>query len=112
MVTGGKRRGNQGYFFEPTVITGLPDDARLMTEEPFGPIAPITTFKTFDEVVARANSLQFGLAAYVSTVSPSRHPRRRSAASRIRATATKAASKGSRPTRPRSSSRRREKRAS
>jgi succinate-semialdehyde dehydrogenase/glutarate-semialdehyde dehydrogenase len=69
VVTGGKRRGNQGYFFEPTVITGLPDDAKLMTEEPFGPIAPITTFKSFDEVVARANSLQFGLAAYAFTSS-------------------------------------------
>jgi succinate-semialdehyde dehydrogenase / glutarate-semialdehyde dehydrogenase len=69
VVTGGKRRGNQGYFFEPTVITGLPDDAKLMTEEPFGPIAPVTTFKTFDEVVARANSLKFGLAAYAFTAS-------------------------------------------
>jgi succinate-semialdehyde dehydrogenase/glutarate-semialdehyde dehydrogenase len=67
--TGGKRRGNQGYFFEPTVITGLPDDSKLMTEEPFGPVAPITTFKTFDEVVARANSLKFGLAAYAFTSS-------------------------------------------
>jgi succinate-semialdehyde dehydrogenase/glutarate-semialdehyde dehydrogenase len=69
IVTGGKRRGNQGYFFEPTVITDLPDDAKLMTEEPFGPIAPIVTFKTFDEVVARANSLSFGLAAYAFTSS-------------------------------------------
>jgi succinate-semialdehyde dehydrogenase/glutarate-semialdehyde dehydrogenase len=67
IVTGGKRRGNQGYFFEPTVVTDIPDDAKLMTEEPFGPIAPIVTFKTFDEVVARANSLQYGLAAYAFT---------------------------------------------
>ena len=67
--TGGKRRGNQGYFFEPTVITDLPDDSKLMTEEPFGPIAPIVSFKTFDEVVARANSLPFGLAAYAFTSS-------------------------------------------
>jgi succinate-semialdehyde dehydrogenase/glutarate-semialdehyde dehydrogenase len=67
VVTGGKRRGNQGYFFEPTVITGLPDDSKLMTEEPFGPIAPVTTFKTFEEVVARANALKFGLAAYAFT---------------------------------------------
>ena len=67
VVTGGKRRGNQGYFFEPTVITGLPDDSKLMTEEPFGPMAPIVTFKTFDEVVARANSLPYGLAAYAFT---------------------------------------------
>jgi succinate-semialdehyde dehydrogenase/glutarate-semialdehyde dehydrogenase len=69
IVTGGKRRGNQGYFFEPTVITDIPDDSMLMTQEPFGPIAPIVTFKTFDEVVERANSLEFGLAAYAFTSS-------------------------------------------
>jgi succinate-semialdehyde dehydrogenase/glutarate-semialdehyde dehydrogenase len=69
VVTGGKRRGNQGYFFEPTVVTDLPDDSKLMTQEPFGPIAPVVTFKTFDEVVARANSLPFGLAAYAFTSS-------------------------------------------
>ncbi len=67
VVTGGKRRGNQGYFFEPTVITDLPDDCKLMTQEPFGPIAPVVTFKSFDEVVARANALPFGLAAYAFT---------------------------------------------
>ena len=60
IVTGGKRRGNQGYFYEPTVITDVPDDSKVMTQEPFGPLAPIVTFKTFDEVVQRANSLQFG----------------------------------------------------
>jgi succinate-semialdehyde dehydrogenase/glutarate-semialdehyde dehydrogenase len=69
IVTGGKRRGNQGYFFEPTVVTDLPDDSKLMTQEPFGPIAPVVTFKSFDEVVERANSLQFGLAAYAFTSS-------------------------------------------
>jgi succinate-semialdehyde dehydrogenase / glutarate-semialdehyde dehydrogenase len=69
IVTGGKRRGNQGYFFEPTVVTDIPDDSKLMTEEPFGPIAPVVPFKTFDEVVARANSLKFGLAAYAFTSS-------------------------------------------
>ena len=69
VVTGGKRHGNQGFFFEPTVITDIPDDSKLMTEEPFGPIAPIVTFKTFDEVVERANSLPFGLAAYAFTSS-------------------------------------------
>ena len=51
------------------MITDLPDDSKLMTEEPFGPIAPIVTFKTFDEVVERANSLPFGLAAYAFTSS-------------------------------------------
>ena len=67
IVTGGKRRGNQGYFYEPTVITDLPDDSMLMTQEPFGPLAPVVAFKTFDEVVERANSLPFGLAAYAFT---------------------------------------------
>jgi succinate-semialdehyde dehydrogenase / glutarate-semialdehyde dehydrogenase len=69
VVTGGQRHGNQGYFYEPTVITGLPDDAKVMTEEPFGPLAPIVTFKTMDEVVERANSLPYGLAAYAFTSS-------------------------------------------
>ena len=67
LAAGGKRHGNQGYFFEPTVVTDLPDDSKIMTQEPFGPIAPIIPFKTFDEVVARANSLPFGLAAYAFT---------------------------------------------
>ena len=69
IATGGKRRGNQGYFYEPTVITDVPDDSKIMTQEPFGPLAPIVTFKTFDEVVERANSLPFGLAAYAFTTS-------------------------------------------
>src|SRR5471032_3138263 len=68
---GGKRRGNQGYFYEPTVITDVPDDSNIMTQEPFGPLAPVVTFKTFDEVVERANSLEFGLAAYAFTTSSS-----------------------------------------
>src|SRR5437660_7023662 len=67
IVTGGNRRGNQGYFFEPTVITDVPDDSKVMTQEPFGPLAPVVTFKSFDEVVERANSLPFGLAAYTFT---------------------------------------------
>ena len=69
IVTGGKRRGNQGYFFEPTIVTDVPDDSKVMTDEPFGPIAPIVTFKSFDEVVERANSLPYGLAAYAFTSS-------------------------------------------
>ena len=67
--TGGSRHGNQGFFFQPTVVTDIPDDSKIMTEEPFGPIAPIVPFKTFDEVVERANSLPFGLAAYAFTAS-------------------------------------------
>jgi len=67
IVTGGQRRGNQGYFYEPTVITDVPDDSKIMTQEPFGPLAPVVRFKTFDEVVERANSLPYGLAAYAFT---------------------------------------------
>jgi len=69
VVTGGSREGNQGFFFQPTVVTDVPDDSKIMTEEPFGPVAPIVTFKSFDEVVERANSLEFGLAAYAFTTS-------------------------------------------
>jgi succinate-semialdehyde dehydrogenase/glutarate-semialdehyde dehydrogenase len=71
IVTGGQRRGNQGYFYEPTVITDVPDDSKIMTQEPFGPLAPIVTFKSFDEVVERANALPYGLAAYAFTTSNS-----------------------------------------
>tara|TARA_B100001029_G_scaffold63719_1_gene51575 strand:- start:161 stop:1603 length:1443 start_codon:yes stop_codon:yes gene_type:complete len=65
--TGGERKGNKGYFYEPTVLTGVPLDARIMNEEPFGPIAPITPFKSFDDVVEEANRLPYGLAAYAYT---------------------------------------------
>ncbi len=69
VVTGGERQGNQGFFFQPTIVTDVPDDFKIMTEEPFGPVAPIVTFKTVDEVIERANSLEFGLAAYAFTSS-------------------------------------------
>ena len=69
IVTGGSREGNRGFFFQPTIVTDVPDDSKIMTEEPFGPVAPIVTFKTVDEVIERANSLQFGLAAYAFTTS-------------------------------------------
>ncbi|HEU4660829.1 MAG TPA: NAD-dependent succinate-semialdehyde dehydrogenase [Pseudolabrys sp.] len=71
VVTGGKRAGNHGYFYEPTVLTEVSDNSKIMTEEPFGPVAPIVPFKTFDEVVERANSLGYGLAAYAFTSSAS-----------------------------------------
>ena len=67
VVTGGNRIGNKGFFFEPTVLTDVPVDARIMNEEPFGPIAPITPFKDFDSVVSEANRLPYGLAAYAYT---------------------------------------------
>ena len=65
--TGGKRVGNKGFFYEPTVLTNVPASARIMSEEPFGPIAPIMPFKDLDSVVKEANRLPYGLAAYAYT---------------------------------------------
>ena len=65
--TGGSRIGNKGYFYEPTVITGLTREMRAMNEEPFGPLALMVPFKDFDEVVEESNRLPFGLAAYAFT---------------------------------------------
>lgn len=62
--TGGKRIGNEGYFFAPTVLTDVPDDARLVTEEPFGPLAPIAPFASLDAAIEKANALPFALAAF------------------------------------------------
>jgi succinate-semialdehyde dehydrogenase/glutarate-semialdehyde dehydrogenase len=67
IVTGGERMGNQGYFYAPTVMKDVPDAAKIMTEEPFGPLAPMQSFKSTDEVLDKANSLPFGLASYVFT---------------------------------------------
>ncbi|MYZ43481.1 NAD-dependent succinate-semialdehyde dehydrogenase [Schauerella aestuarii] len=67
IVTGGEPIAGPGYFFAPTIVTDLPEDSMLMTEEPFGPIAPIVRFKDTEEVLKRANSLPFGLSSYVFT---------------------------------------------
>ena len=67
LQTGGHRIGNKGNFFEPTVLTDVPKDARVMNEEPFGPLAVISPFSTFDEVVDEANRLPYGLASYAYT---------------------------------------------
>lgn len=61
---GGRRVGNKGYFFPPTVLTGVPVTARVMNEEPFGPLAPILPFDTLEEALSEANRLAYGLAAY------------------------------------------------
>ena len=53
VTTGGERIGNQGYFYAPTVLSDVPDNAKIMVDEPFGPVAPITHFTSFDEVVER-----------------------------------------------------------
>ena len=67
LKTGGERIGNQGYFYAPTVLAEVPGDARIMNEEPFGPVAPIVRFGDFDEAVKEANRLPFGLAGYAFT---------------------------------------------
>jgi succinate-semialdehyde dehydrogenase/glutarate-semialdehyde dehydrogenase len=67
VLTGGSPVAGRGYFFEPTVITDVPMGARLMSEEIFGPVAPIATFKTEAEAIQKANSTEYGLASYVFT---------------------------------------------
>jgi succinate-semialdehyde dehydrogenase/glutarate-semialdehyde dehydrogenase len=64
---GGKRIGNQGNFFEPTVLTDVPESARIMNEEPFGPVAVMLRFNDTDELLTRANKLPYGLASYAFT---------------------------------------------
>ncbi|WP_238264964.1 NAD-dependent succinate-semialdehyde dehydrogenase [Cupriavidus pauculus] len=67
IAVGGQRIAGEGNFFEPTVLIDVPADAAILHEEPFGPIAPIVRFEDFDDVVAEANRLPFGLAAYAFT---------------------------------------------
>ena len=62
--TGGNRIGDKGYFFEPTVLANVPDNARVMQEEPFGPLAIINPVSSLDEAIEKANSVPYGLAAY------------------------------------------------
>ncbi|MBN7758321.1 NAD-dependent succinate-semialdehyde dehydrogenase [Nitratireductor aquimarinus] len=62
--TGGARMSNAGYFFQPTVLVNVPDDARVMQEEPFGPLAVINPVSSLDEAIEKANSVPYGLAAY------------------------------------------------
>ena len=71
ILAGGHTMGERGNFFEPTVVADAPDDSKLMTQEPFGPILGVKPFKTLDEAIERANSLPFGLAAYAFTKSTS-----------------------------------------
>ena len=64
LMTGGNRLGDKGYFFEPTVLANVPDSARVMQEEPFGPLAIINPVSSLDEAIEKANSVPFGLASY------------------------------------------------
>ena len=69
VLSGGKKsdRFEKGYFFEPTVLTGVPGKAKIMTEEPFAPVMPVLDFSKIDEIIAAANNTRYGLAAYVFT---------------------------------------------
>ncbi|MGA3303712.1 MAG: NAD-dependent succinate-semialdehyde dehydrogenase [Methylovirgula sp.] len=64
---GGKRIGNKGYFFSPTILADVPTAARAMNEEPFGPIALVNRFHEVEEAIAEANRLPYGLASYAFT---------------------------------------------
>ena len=67
VLTGGSIPDGEGFFYPPTVLTQVSSDARILSEEVFGPVAPIVTFKTEDEAVALANKTEYGLVAYAFT---------------------------------------------
>lgn len=67
LAAGGTRVGNKGYFYAPTVLTDIPADARVLHEEPFGPLALFLSVETFEDAIAEANRLPYGLAAYAYT---------------------------------------------
>jgi succinate-semialdehyde dehydrogenase/glutarate-semialdehyde dehydrogenase len=67
LLLGGERIGERGYFYAPTVLAEVPDDARLLAEEIFGPVAPIATFSSDEQAIEAANRTEYGLVAYVYT---------------------------------------------
>jgi succinate-semialdehyde dehydrogenase/glutarate-semialdehyde dehydrogenase len=69
LATGGERIGDEGNFWQPTILTDVPLDARVFNDEPFGPMAAVRSFKTLDEAIAEANRLPYGLAGYAFTSS-------------------------------------------
>jgi succinate-semialdehyde dehydrogenase / glutarate-semialdehyde dehydrogenase len=66
-LTGGHALDGAGYFYDPTVLSEIPDNALLLKEEIFGPVAPVKTFESEDEAIAAANDTEFGLVSYVYT---------------------------------------------
>ena len=72
VVTGGQPQRGAGYFFQPTVLADVPTSARLQKEEIFGPVAPVTAFRTEAEALRMANDTEFGLVAYLFTTDLSR----------------------------------------
>jgi succinate-semialdehyde dehydrogenase/glutarate-semialdehyde dehydrogenase len=67
LAAGGARIGNSGYYFPLTVLADMPDDARAMREEPFGPLALLSRVRSIDEAIEKANSVPYGLAGYAFT---------------------------------------------
>ena len=67
LLTGGRSLEGPGFFYEPTVLTNVTGDAKILTQEIFGPVAPIATFEGEDEAVAMANATEFGLVSFVHT---------------------------------------------
>ncbi len=67
VLTGGTAPGGDGYFYPPTVLTGVPRDAAMSDEEIFGPVAPLTPFETEADAIAAANDTEYGLVSYVFT---------------------------------------------
>ena len=75
LLAGGARIGNQGFFHEPTVLSEVPTEAEIMNEEPFGPVALLNPMPGEDAMIAEANRLPYGLAAYAWTNDPARRRR-------------------------------------
>ncbi len=75
LLTGGERIGNAGFFYAPSVLSHVPLDASIMNEEPFGPIAILNPFKGEEDMIAEANRLPYGLAAYAWTADSKRQKR-------------------------------------
>ncbi|UEG19537.1 aldehyde dehydrogenase [Pantoea ananatis] len=67
VVLGGKRAGREGFYFEPTIITGVHQEMEIMREEIFGPVLPVMTFKTLEEAIALANDCEYGLTSSIYT---------------------------------------------
>jgi succinate-semialdehyde dehydrogenase / glutarate-semialdehyde dehydrogenase len=72
ILTGGKAPGGKGFFYPATVLANVPDNAKMLNEEIFGPVASLQTFKSEDEVIRRANDTEYGLVAYLYTKDLSR----------------------------------------
>ncbi|MGN6496528.1 MAG: NAD-dependent succinate-semialdehyde dehydrogenase [Tsuneonella sp.] len=75
LLTGGERIGNRGFFHQPTVLSEVPTEAEIMNEEPFGPVALLNPMRGEEAMIAEANRLPYGLAAYAWTNDPARRRR-------------------------------------